>query len=465
MRHLILAFIFTFLTFFAHEGFSQTNSGILGIYAKSSRGSQGGTAFIVSRSGDIVTAYHVVQNAISISIQDAKTGVIDTANVTVRAIDAKRDLAILNVPALNNRNGFELKVRFPPPSEKLRVIGYPRGMPNAEISAQTIKEGPATPANSPFNVTQGPLLMGDIQIIPLDMTIYGGLSGSPLIDKNGAAVGVVSGSLNEGGSFAWAIPISEVTKLLTTQQSLVLLSNYTWPKLELLAPYAKTTARSYTSTSTSFAIRVKYREALAKYLRATEELRSLTTGMADGACSSLKISANTAIQLNRASVNLQSVLLGAQLGWARDVAENYRTALLPRTENSKVIRTYLREIYDLPNRADVPSKRKDIMKRAFEAVELAEPELFSRMFEEIFNVDPESPRNLLVSLNAVQGRSEVSIAEALAISDQCSTIFKDIARYKTFTIAAADNFIDREKKLYSVFAPLVDEVADFLAFK
>jgi len=86
------------------EEAERTTPGILGIYSTNSAGKvQGGTAFLVSSAGDIVTAYHVVQGATAISLQEPSRGAIETTGILVRAVDAQRDLAVLTIPALANR--------------------------------------------------------------------------------------------------------------------------------------------------------------------------------------------------------------------------------------------------------------------------------------------------------------------------------------------------------------------------
>lgn len=467
MKYVFFLFVHISISLAPSDVFAQPN-GIFGIYSSTTKGSQGGTAFLVSRSGDLVTAYHVVEGATSISIQDAHKGVIDSTGALVRAIDPKRDLAIIVVPALANRKALELKARFPSPKESLRVIGYPRGMPNAVVSARTLRDGAVTSANSPFRVSQGPLLVGDVEVIPLDMTIYGGLSGSPLIDSNDLVVGLVSGSLNEGGAFAWAIPAENISKLLDNSQRPLPIASFSWPRLELLAPYAKTTARSYAGTTDSFALRVKYREALAKYLRSTELLRSqiAIAGSIHGrACSSLRISGDTASQFNLSSIDMQSGLLSFELNNTRNVAEQYRSALLTRIESSKIIRSYLREIADLPSRADLPPKRADDLSKLLQRLQLAEPELYRSNYEDVSGLRSDSASNWIASLNSIQGKQQLLVSDALVVSDRCSAMFNDIKRFERFTNTPDDRQIETEVKLYTAYASLVDHFADFIAFK
>ena len=198
----------------------------------------GGTAFLVSASGDIVTAYHVVQGATAISLQEPSRGAIETTGILVRAVDAQRDLAVLTDPSVGESKGLGVEGTL---SESDRGSEGHRlskrdAQRCADFCAHTERPtGYGSP--SPFRDSQGrPLLNGNVEVIPLDMTIYGGVSGAPLIDASESVVGVVSGSLNEGGSFAWAIPIAQVTALLEKGATGRPFANYAWPEEALMAP-------------------------------------------------------------------------------------------------------------------------------------------------------------------------------------------------------------------------------------
>lgn len=75
------------------------------------------------------------------------------------------------------------------------------------------------------------LFSKNIQVIPFDVTVYGGMSGAPVI-SNDKIIGVLSGSLDEGGSIAWAIPIKYVKDKMRLVNKLP--RNISWPELTLM---------------------------------------------------------------------------------------------------------------------------------------------------------------------------------------------------------------------------------------
>jgi hypothetical protein len=456
--------------FLGHVAHAQTTPGILGIYSTGAAGKvQGGTAFLVSASGDIVTAYHVVQGATSISLQEPSRGAIETAGILVRAVDAQRDLAVLTVPALANRKGMALKARYPSPTEALKVIGYPRGMPNdAQISARTLKDQPVTAALSPFKDTQGrPLLNGNVEVIPLDMTIYGGVSGAPLIDAADSVVGVVSGSLNEGGSFAWAIPIAQVTALLEKGAAGRPLANYAWPEEALMAPWAKGSTRSYAmTTKDSFSLRVEYRKALAQYDAATEVLRndvSVSTGMLDNVCSTLKIAGEYIPKRGKQTIDLEGY--ETILSFAEDAVARYQALLEKRIAAITTIRQFMKEIDALPDRADMPKSEGESLRANLQALELAEPELYSKSFEEIAQIDARTASKLREKLKRLQSKKGVSASDALDTSKTCTEVSTGMKRFERYGRSPDDRMLNQEANIYKTYVKLVDLTADFLVYK
>jgi len=454
-----------FLVQIAH---AQTTPGILGIYSTNSAGKvQGGTAFLVSGAGDIVTAYHVVQGATAISLQEPSRGAIETTGILVRAVDAQRDLAVLTIPALANRKGLSLKARYPNPTEALKVIGYPRGMPNdAQISAHTLKDQPVTAASSPFRDVQGrPLLNGSVEVIPLDMTIYGGVSGAPLIDAAGSVVGVVSGSLNEGGSFAWAIPIGQVTALLDKSGSGKPFANYLWPEEALLAPWAKASTRSYaTTTKDSFGLRVEYRKALAQYEAATEILRN-EAGVSAGAslCSTLRIMGEFSAKEGKTTIDLA----GSEFyfSYTEDSVARYQSALDRRAAAISTVRQFMKNIAELPNRADMPKSDAENLRKTLQAMELAQPELYSASFEEIASIDAKDASKLLGKLKSYAGKKAMRASDASDTSILCTKVFDDMKRFERYSRSPDDRMLNQEANIYKAYVKLVDLTADFLVYK
>ncbi len=211
----------------------QTNpSAAVTIIVHTESGMAFGSGAFVSGDGLVLTAYHVVQGATSIEIISNGRLVVDDG-VTVETINPDQDLATLSVRDPQLRFGYyPLAVGAPSPNDILWIVGFIAGLPNQSLQVRTTQMGFAlsrrflSPDGSSIFANKG------VDIIPINTTIYRGMSGAPLL-WNGKAVGVISGSINEGGTFAWAIP-TEYLNGSTTQSVHKRAADIKWPALRLM---------------------------------------------------------------------------------------------------------------------------------------------------------------------------------------------------------------------------------------
>jgi hypothetical protein len=184
-----------------------------------------GTGFFISPDGYLLTAYHVVQGANQIEIAHERLGIF--SNVRVESISPEYDLARLRV--LNARTDFPTLVvdQTSDFRGQLSTSGFPKSGPLQRFLLRATRETFVSslqiqyPNGAPIFTSQG------FDVIPLDVTIYSGMSGGPVIGAKGV-VGILSGSYNEGGSIAWAIPTSYLRNLRTVDQPP---SSTAWPPL------------------------------------------------------------------------------------------------------------------------------------------------------------------------------------------------------------------------------------------
>ena len=166
-----------------------------------------GSGFIITADGYIVTNYHVVEGASSISVTMYNG---DTYKAALVGGDSDYDLAVLKV------EGKELPVVTLGDSAKVNVgdtvlaIGNPLG----ELTFSQ-SQGSVSSANRAINVDGTPFNM-----IQVDASINPGNSGGPLMNLYGEVVGIVSAKYSsyadtvvEGVGFA--IPISDVQAIIT----------------------------------------------------------------------------------------------------------------------------------------------------------------------------------------------------------------------------------------------------------
>lgn len=166
-----------------------------------------GAGFFVSKDGQILTAYHVIQ-----VIQDAhKIRVLhrgdSSSKVLVESYAPGRDLATLRIRNWKKPTPY-LKLAYALPAgvadEKLQVFGH-----GAFIADQRIEARMPTAGLRPSEQIRGKngerIFALNMSVIYLDANINSGMSGGPVVSSRGV-IGVLSGSLSEGGSIAWAIP-------------------------------------------------------------------------------------------------------------------------------------------------------------------------------------------------------------------------------------------------------------------
>jgi hypothetical protein len=172
-----------------------------------------GTGFVITADGDLLTCYHVIQGATRIRVIVGDNWYTD---VIVKAVSTTHDLATLHIANLRRPLAFIPISKAAAPrtiqNSSLDVYGYPATLLTTQHKFKAaVTAGSFIKSSIPRS--QDTLLslfaIKDVDLIPLVMTLYNGLSGAPVL-ANGVAVGVLSGSLEQGGSVAWAIPLKYV---------------------------------------------------------------------------------------------------------------------------------------------------------------------------------------------------------------------------------------------------------------
>ena len=148
-----------------------------------------GTGVIIDDSGSILTALHVVAQAIDIQVTYAD-GV--QANASVIASQPENDIAVLGDPR-------SLQV-----GDDAFVVGNPFGI------YDTLTTGTISGLNRSFQPTDHSQKLSGL--IQFDAAVNPGNSGGPLLNRDGEVVGIVSGLVNPTGQdvfigIGFAVPI------------------------------------------------------------------------------------------------------------------------------------------------------------------------------------------------------------------------------------------------------------------
>jgi hypothetical protein len=223
---------------------------VVTIYSRiGTNGSGQGTGFVVGTDGRVATAYHVIQNATALEVFDKDRRRL--TDVVVVWIDPSRDLAILRVLGAESLPALRLEESAPKPQEEIRIAGSPRGLPEQVLFGKSTSSGFVS-STAISSASGRKVFARSIDVLPLDVTIYSGMSGSPVVSQTGRVLGVLSGSYDEGRGIAWAIPGKYLQALAATPPLNRRVDQMlSWPDLTLMDKGWVSLKRSYSRPFTS----------------------------------------------------------------------------------------------------------------------------------------------------------------------------------------------------------------------
>lgn len=160
----------------------------------------GGTGFALTNDGYIATNYHVVKDANSIYVQ-TKTG--ENLKAYIIAREPKADLAILKLEDKNYRFGKQaLPYNIAKPVSGLGQRVFTIGYPKDEV---VYNEGYISCENG---------FEGDAHSYQLEMTANPGQSGSPVLDKYGSVIALITGKQSNTTGTTYAVHSDALIELV-----------------------------------------------------------------------------------------------------------------------------------------------------------------------------------------------------------------------------------------------------------
>jgi parallel beta-helix repeat protein len=174
----------------------QAKDSIVKIIVHHSEGEAAGTGFAVSADGKIATNYHVIEKAskIFVKLPDGRTIGIER----VVAFDKRVDLAILQVRGVSLRPlplGDSSAVKV---GQEVCVMGSPLGL------EQSFSTG----------VVSAKRVLDGFEWVQITAPISPGSSGSPVMNRDGAVIGVATFTTREGQNLNFAAPVNFLKQLL-----------------------------------------------------------------------------------------------------------------------------------------------------------------------------------------------------------------------------------------------------------
>ena len=150
-----------------------------------------GSGIIISKSGHIVTNYHVIEGVDDIEVEFIIDGEIQKLNAEVVQVDKTNDLAIIKIFDMNfdglDNLPYNFKTRSSDVGTKIYAFGYPMAL---SVMGKEIKitDGIIS-SKSGFD--------GDITTYQITAPIQGGNSGGPLFDDKANFIGINSSGLRK----------------------------------------------------------------------------------------------------------------------------------------------------------------------------------------------------------------------------------------------------------------------------
>ncbi|HET9953028.1 MAG TPA: trypsin-like peptidase domain-containing protein [Polyangiaceae bacterium] len=168
-----------------------------------------GSGFVWDKEGHVVTNFHVIQNArsLTVTLQDQST-----LEATVVGAEPRKDIAVLkvNAPAdklvpirLHDPKAFRLEV-----GQKAIAIGNPFGLDH------TLTVGIISALNRAVDGVGGVQIRDMVQT---DAAINPGNSGGPLLDSGGRLIGMNTAIFSKSGVSAgvgFAVPASTISRIV-----------------------------------------------------------------------------------------------------------------------------------------------------------------------------------------------------------------------------------------------------------
>jgi len=190
-----------------------------------SPGKFGGTSFVLSSSGYLITNFHVVNGADSIYLENDKGEIYKAKPVYM---DQNYDLAVLQIDDPNFNSFGPLPYTFKKSKSDLGEEVFTLGFPRDEM---VYGKGYLSSATG---------FGGDTIAYQVSIPANPGNSGGPLIDNKGNIVGVVSGKQTETEGATFAIRSQSVLKFLNSIPSDSLDNKITFAKKNSISGLSRT---------------------------------------------------------------------------------------------------------------------------------------------------------------------------------------------------------------------------------
>ncbi|TLN24095.1 PDZ domain-containing protein, partial [bacterium] len=195
--------------------YAKVNPSVVSIEVTLAQGGAQGSGFVWDTQGHIVTNNHVVEGATSIQVMFSDGSIVPASLV---GADADSDLAVIKVDnppvalvPVQVADSTQVKV-----GQVAIALGNPFGLENTMTAGIVSAIGRTISAN-PSSTAQGGQSFSIPDVIQTDASINPGNSGGPLVNDQGALIGVnsqIESAVQSNSGVGFAIPSSVVQKVI-----------------------------------------------------------------------------------------------------------------------------------------------------------------------------------------------------------------------------------------------------------
>src|SRR5436190_7743642 len=164
------------------------------------RSDSGGSGFVISADGLIVTNFHVVKGASKVTVHVGERRL----QAEIKGTDPATDLALLKVEA-----GGGLKYLPLGDSERLRVGEWVMAIGNPLLLEQTVTVGVVSAKHRRIGISDTSFE----NFVQTDAAINFGNSGGPLINASGEVIGINTAINNGANSIGFAVPVNTLREI------------------------------------------------------------------------------------------------------------------------------------------------------------------------------------------------------------------------------------------------------------
>ena len=165
------------------------------------RSDSGGSGFVISADGLIVTNFHVVKGASKVTVHVGERRL----PAEIKGTDPATDLALLKVEA-----GSGLKYLPLGDSERLRVGEWVMAIGNPLLLEQTVTVGVVSAKHRRIGISDTSFE----NFVQTDAAINFGNSGGPLINSSGEVIGINTAINNGANNIGFAVPVNTLREIL-----------------------------------------------------------------------------------------------------------------------------------------------------------------------------------------------------------------------------------------------------------